>query len=288
MLKDAVKVLGGFGSRKFERQLRPLKEEIIRSNLSLLFEIYVGRMILLAIMAFLITFPSIFAFFIIIGGPFVSAVITGLVVGSVTGAAMLTLYHSYPFHLIASKKNSIDANLPFATNHMSAIAASGVPPFVTFRLLANIHEYGEIANEARRVVRNVESFGMDAVSAMRNVADRTPSSELKQLIYGIVSTIETGGDLKRYLDNAAKDALFNYRLKREKYMQTLSTYADFYTAVLIAAPLFFVSVLSVMSLIGGEIFGLSIPSAMRIGVYVMIPLMNIMFLMFIHYTQPQV
>jgi len=71
-------------------------------------------------------------------------------------------------------------------------------------------------------------------------------------------------------------------------MQTLSTYADFYTAVLIAAPLFFVSVLSVMSLVGGSVFGLSIPNAMRIGVYAMIPLMNIMFILFIHYTQPTI
>ena len=288
MLKDAVKVLGSFGSKKFERQLRPLKEEIMRSNLSMLFEIYVGRMIFLSLVALLATFLFVSVFFVILGGPVIGAMITGLIAGIFTGFIMLTLYHSYPFHLITSKKNSIDANLPFATNHMSAIAASGVPPFVTFKLLANIHEYGEIANEAKRVVRNVESFGMDAVSAMKNVADRTPSAEFKQLVYGILSTIETGGDLKRYLDNAAKEALFNYRLKREKYMQTLSTYADFYTAVLIAAPLFFVSVLSVMSLIGGEVFGLSIPSAMRLGIYIMIPLMNIMFLMFVHYTQPQV
>lgn len=288
MLKDAVKVLGSFGSKKFERQLRPLKEEILRSNLSMLFEIYVGRMILLSLIAFVVTLSFVSIFFVILGGPPIGAMITGLIAGTFTGFIMLTLYHSYPFHLITSKKNSIDANMPFAVNHMAAIAASGVPPFVTFRLLANIHEYGEVANEAKRVVRNVESFGMDAVSAMKNVADRTPSVEFKQLVYGIVSTIETGGDLKRYLDNAAKEALFNYRLKREKYMQTLSTYADFYTAVLIAAPLFFVSILSVMSLIGGEIFGLSIPAAMRLGIYVMIPLMNIMFLMFVHYTQPKV
>ena len=137
-------------------------------------------------------------------------------------------------------------------------------------------------------MRNVEAFGMDVVSAMRNVADRTPSTEFRQTIYGIISTIETGGDLKKFLENAAKEALFDYRLKREKYMQTLSTYADFYTAVLIAAPLFFVSVLSVMSLVGGSVFGLSIPNAMRIGVYAMIPLMNIMFILFIHYTQPTV
>ena len=288
MYKDAIKILGGFGVRHFSGPLKPLKEELMKSNLSILFELYVGRMIFLSIVTFLVTLSFIFAMFVIIGAPIHLAIIGALITGFATSFIVLTIYHSYPFHLLTSKKNSIEGNLPFAINHMSAISASGVPPFVTFKLLTNIPEYGEVSNEAKRIVRNVEAFGMDVVSAMRNVAERTPSVEFRQLIFGIISTIETGGDLKKFLENSSKEALFDYRLKREKYMQTLSTYADFYTAVLIAAPLFFVSVLSVMSLVGGAVFGLSIPDAMRIGVYAMIPLMNIMFIMFIHYTQPSV
>ena len=288
MYKDTVKFLGNFGTRHFSGPLKPLREEIVKSNLSILFELYVGRMLLLTILSFLVTFSFIFIMFTFIGAPLIMGLIGAFVTAFATSFIVLTIYHSYPFHLLTSKKNSIDGNLPFAINHMAAISASGVPPFVTFKLLTNIPEFGEVANEAKRLVRNVEAFGMDVVSAMRNVADRTPSTEFRQTIYGIISTIETGGDLKKFLENAAKEALFDYRLKREKYMQTLSTYADFYTAVLIAAPLFFVSVLSVMSLVGGSVFGLSIPNAMRIGVYAMIPLMNIMFILFIHYTQPTV
>lgn len=288
MYKDTIKFLGNFGVRYFSNSLKPLKEEISKSNLSILFELYVGRMLLLTALAFAVTFTFMLAMFSFMGTLPLFSVLGALITAFATSFVVLTIYHSYPFHLLTSKKNSIEGNLPFAINHMAAISASGVPPFVTFKLLTNIPEYGEVANESKRIVRNVEAFGMDVVSAMKNVAERTPSAELRQMLYGIISTIETGGDLKTYLENAAKEALFNYRLKREKYMQTLSTYADFYTAVLIAAPLFFVSVLSVMSLVGGSVFGLSIPSAMRIGVYAIIPLMNIMFIMFIHYTQPSV
>lgn len=288
MYKDIIKVLGAWGTKTFGDYLKPLKEELIRSNLSILFELYVGKMLFFSISAFVVAFIFVMAVTTIVGTPLGFSLFGAFVTGLTFGMAVLTIYHSYPFNLLTSKKNSLEANLPFAINHMAAIAASGVPPFVVFKLLANIREYGEVANESRRIVRNVDTFGMDAVSSMRNVADRSPSAEFKQLIYGVVSTIETGGDLKRYLDNAAKEALFNYRIKREKYLQTLGTYADFYTAVLIAAPLFFISILSVMSLVGGEIFGLSIPVAMKVGVYALMPLMNIVFLLFIHYTQPQV
>ena len=286
MLKGLFVFFGNLGLRYFTSWLSPIKEEISKSNLNMLFEIYVGKMITMTVLAFIATFVFIAGIFAFFGVAIVLTLLSAFVAAAVTATAILTIYHSYPFHLLTSKKNSIEANSPFAINHMAAIAASGVPPFVVFKLLSSIPEYGEISNEAKRIVRNVDTFGMDMISAIRNVADRTPSEEFRRFMYGIIATTDTGGDLKTYLENSAKDALFDYRLKREKYLQTLSTYADFYTAVLIAAPLFFVSVLSVMSLIGGEVFGLSIPDAMRLGIFALIPLLNIVFIVFIHYTQP--
>jgi flagellar protein FlaJ len=214
------------------------------------------------------------------------AAVSGLILGGTSFFIVLTIYHSYPFHLLTSKKSNIEANMPFAINHMSAIAASGVPPFVIFKIMITVPEYGEVTHEAERITRNVEVFGMDIISSIKNVSARTPSPAFRQFLGGIVASVETGGDLKKYLENSARDAMFEYRLKREKYLQTLSTYADFYTAVLIAAPLFFISILAVMALIGGQIFGLSIPLAMRLGIYILIPLLNTMFILFVHYTQP--
>ncbi|MBI4170862.1 MAG: type II secretion system F family protein [Candidatus Aenigmarchaeota archaeon] len=286
MLKPMFIFFGRFGIRYFAGWLAPVKEELLKSNLNILFEVYVGKMITIAVLAFLLTFNFITFAFTISNIEFTLTIISAIILAGVVSASILTIYHSYPFHLLTSKKNSIEANQPFALNHMAAIAASGVPPFVVFKLLSAVPEYGEISNESKRIVRNVDTFGMDMITAIRNVADRTPSVEFKQFLYGIIATIDTGGDLKTYLQNSAKDALFGYRLRREKYLQTLSTYADFYTAVLIAAPLFFVSVLSIMSLIGGQIFGLNIPDAMRLGIFAMIPLLNTVFIAFIHYTQP--
>jgi len=286
MLSRAYAYLGNAGVRHFGRLFSPMKEEMRSSNISVLFEIYVGKMITFSLIAFLGVFSGASLVFMFFGQGIFPSLATGLVGGLAASATVVTIYHTYPFQKIKSKKSSIEANQPFAQNHMAAISASGVPPFVIFKLLANIPEYGEVSKESGRIVRNVDKFGMDMISAIKNVADRTPSEEFKQFLYGIVATIDTGGDLKKYLDNSARDSLFNYRLRREKYMQTLSTYADFYTAVLIAAPLFFVSVLSVMSMIGGSVMGLSIPDLMRLGIFVLIPVTNIAFIAFINFTQP--
>src|SRR3989338_4191427 len=286
LYKSMLKQFGRFGMRYLKGYVEPLREEIIKSNLNIIFELYVGRMLFIAFVGFVTLLLTTTIYLTIIGIPFVLSIISGLILGMTIFIAIVTFYHSYPFQLISSKRGSIEANMPFAINHMSAIAGSGVPPVVIFKIMSTVPEYGEITHEAERITRNVEVFGMDIVSAIKNVAERTPSDVFRQFLSGIVASIETGGDLRKYLENSAHESMFEYRLKREKFLQQLATYADFYTAVLIAAPLFFISILSVMALIGGTVIGLSIPVAMRLGIYLLIPLLNTVFVLFIHFTQP--
>lgn len=289
MYNSIIRFLGKVGSKYLSSYLSPLKSELKNASMGVLYEVYVGRMLFMSILSFFIVFGFVtISLSVFFGISFFFSVISGLITGITVALIILTFHHYYPYHLVTSKRISIESNMPFAISHMAAISASGVPPFIIFKLISDVKEYGEITNECKRIVKNIEFFGMDILSALKNVADRTPSMEFRQFIDGVVSNIETGGDLRRYFDASGKQALFDYRLKREKYLQTLSTYADFYTAVLIAAPLFFVSVLSIMSFLGGQIMGMSIPSAMRIGVYVFIPVLNVIFIAFIQYTQPSV
>ena len=199
------------------------------------------------------------------------------------------VFYTYPEVLANQRKTSIEANLPFALNHMAAISSSGVPPENLFKLLVKLGEYGAITDESKKIAKRVDAFGEDITSALSKVAKETPSTEFKDLLYGILSVIESGGNLQDYLNDSAQAALFNYKLKRRKYLATLSTFADIYTALLIAAPLFLVAILVIINIVpGSSIGGLTIPALMVGGVYVIIPLLNIIFLALLNYTQPEV
>jgi len=285
--KSLIRFFAKFGLKHFSGYLDPIKKEIEQSDLKIVYETYVGKMFLFSFLSAILIFDYMFFLLSFIAKTSISTAIVGaILVGVISFFLVLTIFHSYPFQKITRKKASIEANLPFAVNHMAAIVGGGVPPYLMFKLLQDIKEYGEIATEAGTIARNVEVFGMDITQAIRQVADTTPSPEFKQILLEIISIIKTGGSLEQFLKNIAKEALFDYRLRRERYLSTLSTYADFYTAVLIAAPLFFVSILSVMSLIGGKIAGMSIPDAMKVGIYGLLPLLNIVFILFLHFTQP--
>ncbi|MCD6381423.1 MAG: type II secretion system F family protein [Candidatus Aenigmarchaeota archaeon] len=288
MFKKLVIKLGNWGIEKFPSYFKPLDEVIRLADIRMLLETYVGRMIFFSILTFISIFISIVVSFTYLKISIIITIPAAFMLSTIGALLMLIFFHSYPFQILSKRKASIENNLPFALNHMSAIAAAGVPPFTIFKLLSEVEEYGEISRSAKTIVRNMETFGMDMISAIKQVADHSPSKKFKEFLYSMISIVESGGDMKRFLKSVTQDALFDYRLRREKYLSTLTTYADVYTAVLIAAPLFFIAILSVMSMVGGTIGGMPIVQVMRLGIYAFIPLLNISFIAFVHFTQPAV
>ncbi|HID18937.1 TPA: hypothetical protein EYP27_05300 [Candidatus Bathyarchaeota archaeon] len=98
---------------------------------------------------------------------------------------------------------------------------------------------------------------------------------------GFCSTTEAGGDVKLYLKTTGEQALFEWKIKREKYMHQLSAYAEFYTGIMIAAPLFLVALFSIMSFVQRQVMGFDILFLTRASTYLLIPLINLGFLLFL-------
>jgi len=80
--------------------------------------------------------------------------------------------------------------------------------------------------------------------------------------------------------------MFDYRIRRNKYVQQLTIYADFYTALLIAAPLIFVIMLPTLSIMQGTMFGFGIKELINLGLILLV-ILNIGFLIFLQLTQPR-
>ena len=104
----------------------------------------------------------------------------------------------------------------------------------------------------------------------------------------MVSSIESGGSIKTFLKNKAEDTLIRYRADRKKYVETLSTYTDIYTAILIAAPLLFVIVLVLISIVGSKLGGLEIGFIEKVGTFIVVPALNIGFIIFMNIVQPDI
>lgn len=284
LLKRISIVMFGDLADKYSDSFRDLRVSIMRADIGILFRTYISMMFFLTFFVFTLTFLVTMSFALYMGLGFLPMLAGITLIPTSFAVISFLLYYLYPITLSQKRKDDIESNLPFAINHMSAIAGSGVPPRVMFKVLSKFKEYGEIARESKKIHRNIEVFGMDDLTSIKDVAAKTPSSEFKDLLQGILSTIQTGGNLKSYLKEEADKALFDFRIRRSKYIQQLSIYSDFYTALLIAAPLIFVVMMPVLSMMQGSMFGIETRDMMNIGMAVLV-LLNMAFIAFLQATQ---
>ncbi|MFB6245293.1 MAG: type II secretion system F family protein [Candidatus Nanohaloarchaea archaeon] len=266
---------------KKSRYFSDLKDDIQKAGMDVLFRTYIAKTLLYSTGFSVLAFLGSTTYLLSTGMSVAAFIRFSIGVPLAGGLIILAAFYSYPSQKAGRRRKSIDENLPFALNHLAAIATSGIPPSSMFKLLSNFEEYGSISDEAEKVTRRVNAFGEDLTTALREVAEQSPSEDWNDVLYGILSTVETGGNLEDFLQEKADEALFDYKMQREKEIERISTYASFYTAILIAAPVFLVTILSVMNLLGGQLMGFAIRDLMWMGVHVIIPAMNIAFILFL-------
>lgn len=263
--------------RKYPQIFQPLFEQFQRVDMPILSRSYVSVMLFFTAIAL----PTLLVSFLVLNLVFKLNIILVVFLSLVATALTLVGFYFYPASLQGDRRKKIKKDLPFALVHMSAVAGSGAHPISIFELLVESEEYDELKKEIRKILNYVNLFGYNLSTALRNVAATTASQELKELLNGLVSTIETGGDLKGYLKEKADDALNTYRLDRKKEVEAISTFAEIYTAILIAAPLLLIVTLAIINTIGGQLGGVSVKLLAQVGILAVLPLLNVGYMVFI-------
>ncbi len=151
------------------------------------------------------------------------------------------------------RKKGIEKNLPYALNFIAAMASAGVIPDRIFKSLAEQPVYGEVQKEAVWIYRDIALFGRDIVTALRSAVDRSPSPKFQDFLQGAITTVTSGGELKPYFLSKADQYMRENRRNQKEFLESLGVMAESYVTVVVAAPLFLIIMLSVMSMIGGGI-----------------------------------
>ena len=274
--------LFGTVADRYETSFKAVKDALPKADIKIAFRTYLSVALLTTVIVYIVAMiATIIIAEVMLKPSLLMLTFYIIFIPVLTAVACFLLFNYYPFQKASTRQKNIEVNLPFVMTHMGAIAESGVPPQVIFQLMSQFKEYGEISREMEKIVRNINMFGIDPLTSVKEVAQKTPSDSLRQLLYGFVTTTESGGNIKTYLKNAGTQALFEWRMKRERFLQQLSAYAEFYTGLLIAAPLFMISIFAVMNMIQPTLGGYTILDLMKLSIYVIIPLLNSGFLLFL-------
>ena len=190
----------------------------------------------------------------------------------------------YPSLERRSLESKINAELPFATIHMSSISGSMVDPTKIFDIIVATEDYPHLEREFIKLKNEINIYGYDLVTVLRNRAFNSPSKKLSDLLNGIATTITTGGNIPDFFEKRSQNLLFDYRLDMEKQARASETFMDIYISVVIAAPMILMLLLMMMRISG---LGIALsPTMISLVMVLAVSIINIIFLVFLHIKQP--
>lgn len=188
--------------------------------------------ILLTALLFLITGIDIPLFGFSTTGPLVWLGILGIIV-----PGMYVFQILYPSIIAHGRKTRIELDLPYAISYMQALSTT-MPPYEMIRKVYEEDEmFGEVSREFGMIVRDVELFGDDLITAMRSLQRITPSPHLRDFLNDLGIVFDSGGDITSYL--GAKTQYFREQARQELELtlKTIEIMAEVYVSAFVAGPI---------------------------------------------------
>jgi flagellar protein FlaJ len=205
----------------------------------------------------------------------VFAVIVSFILGTYIGYALLL---RIPGIKKGNRATKINLTLHNAVAYMYAMRKGGAELLTIFRSLSDRADiYGEVALDFRQIVRDCDFLGYDIVTAIRHLADTTPSEKLKNFLEDLLSVIESGGNMAEFLSMRVRIYQEEARFEQKQFLTLLSLVAESYVTLFVAGPLFLIIIMVVMGMMGG-----SAVLELTLMTYAVMPVGSLVFILFIH------
>ena len=259
-----------------------LRDDLHAARMKFTLDEYLSMAVFTSVLVFVMEMIGMSVIFGILFGNPIPALLMATTLSMGFSGAIFFFFYVYPSTVKSKIAENIDNLLPFATSYMSAIAAGKTQPIFLFKSIADFGEYNEISKAAKTIVRNVEMFGMNFSEAVKREALRTPSKNFRELLWGINTTLSSGGDLRSFLKEKTDELMAEYRRTIKRYSQRLSFLIEIYLTLIISGSIFFIVLTSIMATTEG--FG--IVSIQSLVVFLFLPMISIIFLILIKTKSP--
>ncbi|MFH0903655.1 MAG: type II secretion system F family protein [Methanobacteriota archaeon] len=198
------------------------------------------------------------------------------------GGITYGLFLVYPAFQAGERKQSIDKNLPFAVTFMYALSRGGMNVIEILRAISRSEDtYEETSREIDVVLRDMDYFGSDLKSALHNLCEITPSEKLKDLMYNLLTVIDSGGNISVYFKDKSEQYLNTAKVEQKGFLETLGLIAESYVTAFVAGPLFII-ILGVMMAVMSHGSNVMIYAI----IYAVIPIGSMMFIVMISIITP--
>ncbi|HIE31880.1 MAG TPA: secretion system protein, partial [Methanosarcinales archaeon] len=127
--------------------------------------------------------------------------------------------------------------------------------------------YGEAAEEIAYILLDTKYHGTDLLTALKVAAVTTRSEKFRDFLDNLISIVETGGNMESFFSNMVDHHQRSAAADQSLHLEMLGMVAETYITAFVAGPLFLITILIVMGMMGpGSLLTL------KLVVYALIPM----------------
>jgi flagellar protein FlaJ len=187
-----------------------------------------------------------------------------------------------PGTVAKNRAYKIDLALPRVIGFMYAMSRSGAGVVEIFKELSTRHDVGELRNEARIFMRDVEYLGHDPLTAVRDLARTTPSRRLKEFLEILAPIAETGGSITAYFASKWSEYQADAKADQGEFISSLELYSELYITIVMLMPLLMLLVFALLGPLAGYA-----DTWLYLIAYILIPIMAAAFMVLMSVTLPE-
>jgi flagellar protein FlaJ len=182
------------------------------------------------------------------------------------------------------RATALEREMPFASAYITVMASGGISPYMSIKRLSKVDLMPSMRKEAREIMRDVEIFGIDPLSALERASDTNPLDIYKDFMSGYASTVITGGDTGHFLENKTHDIFKARALRMKAAAERLGMLLESFIIVVVLMSLCFYILFSVDAIYST---GMSMYSTMIMYTFIFAPMLSIVFIYLAHDMQPK-
>jgi flagellar protein FlaJ len=193
-----------------------------------------------------------------------------------------------PMSKASDRASGLERDMPFAAAYISVMASGGIAPYTSFKRLTDVELMPAMKGEAREIMKDVEIFGIDPLTALEVAAKKNPLEIFRDFLSGYASTVIIGGDIGHFLERKAEDIFKARALRVKAAAERLGMLLETFIIVMVMMSLCFYILFSVSnispSVVGG---GASTYSGIIMYTFLFTPLLSMVFIYLAHSMQPK-
>jgi archaeal flagellar protein FlaJ len=193
-----------------------------------------------------------------------------------------------PISRAGDRSANLEREMPFAASYISVMASGGIAPYSSFKRLSEVDLLPGMKSEALEIIKDVEIFGIDPLTAIEQAAKKNPLDIFKDFLSGYASTVIIGGDIGHFLERKAEDIFKARALRVKAAAERLGMLLETFIIVNVMMSLCFYIMFSVENIgVSGTGGGGGDVSGVILYTFLLSPMLSMMFIYLAHSMQPK-